>query len=84
MIEKGIINYTIDTKTKKTTVIMEDDKQLEVIGIANKQKGRVYVKKIGIVVGLLKIMGIGNENIEKIVDIIRSDLRNKKGTNKNI
>lgn len=84
MIEKGIINYTIDTKTKKTTVIMEDDKQLEVIGIANKQKGRVYVKKIGIVVGILKIMGIGNENIEKIVDIIRSDLRNKKGTNKNI
>lgn len=81
MIEKGVINYTIDTKTKKTTVIMEDEEQ---VGIANKQKGRVYVKKLGIIVGLLKIIGIDGDNIEKIVDIIRLDLRNKKGYNKNI
>lgn len=82
MIEKGVINYTIDTKTKKTTVVMEDDEQVEIIGIANKQKGRVYVKKLGIIVGLLKIIGINGDNIEKIVDIIRLDLKNKKGYNK--
>ncbi|XZH78678.1 hypothetical protein ACSW8S_17580 (plasmid) [Clostridium perfringens] len=81
MIEKGIIQYEIDDKLKKTIVTIDDYGRK---GVTTKKKGAVFVKNIGILVALMKLMSVEEENIDKIVSIIRDDFRNKKGYSKKI
>lgn len=76
---KGIIEYEIDKKSK-TTIVKEGDFSSK----TTKDKGMVFVRDIGILVALMKLMLVKKENIAKIVDILREDFRGRKGYSKKI
>lgn len=76
---KKVIEYTVNTK-EKTVEVKEDN----YIRKAKKKKGDVFVKDIGLVVAILKLINVNEKNIDKIVDILREDFRNRKGYSKKI
>ena len=76
---EGFFKYKIDEKRKQTVVTNGT-----LVGIASKEKGQVYVKDIGILVGIMKVMLIKTETINKIVGILKEEYRDRKGYSKNI